>query len=70
MSDGFLCWAPSRSCVGYAKAQGRVVRLAGRAQSPQTKQVVAVALANKLARIVWTIITTGEAFRTSIYAKA
>jgi hypothetical protein len=31
---------------------------------------VAVALANELARIVWAIITTGEVFRTSIYAKA
>ena len=59
----------SRSASG-AKAQGRVVRLAGRAQSAQTGQVVAVALANKLARIVWAIITTGEVFRTSIYAKA
>jgi hypothetical protein len=46
------------------------VRLAGRAQSAQTGQGVAVALANKLARIVWAIITTGEAFRSSIYAKA
>ena len=39
-----------------------------RARKPP--KVVAVALANKLARIVWAIITTGEAFRTSIYAKA
>ena len=39
-----------------------------RARKPA--KVVAVALANKLARIVWTIITTGEAFRSSIYAKA
>ena len=39
-----------------------------RARKPA--KVVAVALANKLARIVWAIITTGEAFRSSIYAKA
>ena len=39
-----------------------------RARKPP--KVVAVALANKLARIVWAIITTGEAFRSSIYAKA
>jgi transposase len=39
-----------------------------RARKPP--KVVAVALANKLARIVWAIITTGEVFRTSIYAKA
>jgi hypothetical protein len=29
-----------------------------------------VALANKLALIVWAVITTGEVSRTSIYAKA
>jgi len=39
-----------------------------RARKPA--KVVAVALANKLARIVWAIITTGEAFRSSIYAKS
>jgi transposase len=39
-----------------------------RARKPS--KVVAVALANKLARIVWAIITTGEAFRISIYGKA
>ena len=39
-----------------------------RARKPA--KVVAVALADKLARIVWAIITTGEAFRSSIYAKA
>ena len=31
---------------------------------------MAVALANKLARIVWAIMTTGEVFRTEMYAKA
>ena len=56
--------------AGGAKAQGRVVRLAGRPQSAKPAKVVAVALAKKLARIVWAIITTGEAFRSSIYAKA
>ena len=33
-------------------------------------KVAAVALANKLARIVWAMMTTGEAFRTSIFARA
>ena len=37
--------------AGGAKAQGRVVRLAGRAQSRKPPKVVAVALANKLARL-------------------
>ena len=39
-----------------------------RARKPA--KVVAVALANKLARIVWAIITTGEPFRGALYAKA
>ena len=46
------------------------MRLAGRVRARKPPKVVAVALASKLARIVWAIITTGEAFRTSIYAKA
>ena len=33
-------------------------------------KVAAVALANKLARIIWAIMTTGEAFRTHIFARA
>ncbi len=39
-----------------------------RAKKPQ--RLVAVALANKLARICWAIMTTGEAFRQEIFAKA
>ena len=39
-----------------------------RARKPA--KVVAVALANKLARIVWAVITTGEPFRGALYAKA
>lgn len=33
-------------------------------------KVAAVAVANKLARIVWAMMTTGEAFRTAIFARA
>ena len=33
-------------------------------------KVAAVALANKLARIIWAIMTTGEAFRTSMFVRA
>ena len=33
-------------------------------------KVAAVALANKLARMVWAIMTTGEAFRTETFARA
>jgi transposase len=69
ISDGFWCWAPSRSCGRRQSARAHCDWLAAlRARKPP--KVVAVALANKLARIVWAIITTGEVFRTSIYAKA
>jgi hypothetical protein len=33
------------------------------------ERLVAVALANKLARISWAIMTTGEGFRQAIFAK-
>jgi transposase len=39
-----------------------------RARKPE--RVVAVALANKLARISWAIMTTGEGFRADTYVKA
>ena len=39
-----------------------------RARKPE--RLVAVALANKLARICWAIMTTGENFRQEIFAKA
>ena len=42
--------------------------VAMRARKPE--RVVAVALANKLARIAWAMMTTGESFRTELYTKA
>ena len=33
-------------------------------------RLVTVALANKLARTIWAIMTTGEAFRIETFAKA
>lgn len=39
-----------------------------RARKPE--RLAAVALANKLARICWAIMTTGESFRTDTYVKA
>ena len=42
--------------------------VAMRARKPE--RVVAVALANKLARIAWAMMSTGEAFRTELYTKA
>jgi transposase len=42
--------------------------VAMRARKPE--RVVAVALANKLARIAWAMMATGEAFRKELYFKA
>jgi len=42
--------------------------VAMRARKPE--RVVAVGLANKLARIAWAMMSTGEAFRTELYTKA
>jgi len=39
-----------------------------RARKPE--RLVAVALANKLARICWAIMTTGEDFRQEMFARA
>jgi transposase len=33
-------------------------------------RLVTVALANKLARIIWAVMTTGEAFRTETFERA
>jgi transposase len=38
--------------------------------SKKPARLVAVALANKLARIIWVIMRTGEIFRAEIFAKA
>ena len=42
--------------------------VAMRARKPE--RVVAVALANKLARIAWAMMSTGESFRKQLYSKA
>jgi transposase len=42
--------------------------VAMRARKPE--RVVAVALANKMARIAWAMMTTGESFRKELYARA
>ena len=39
--------------------------VAMRARKPE--RVVAVALANKLAKIAWAMMSTGESFRTELY---
>ena len=42
--------------------------VAMKAKKPE--RVVAVALANKLARICWAILSTGESFRKELYVRA
>jgi len=39
-------------------------------KAKKSERVVAVALANKLARICWAIMSTGESFRTELYTRA
>ncbi len=39
-------------------------------KAKKPERVVAVALANKLARICWAIMSTGESFRTELYTRA
>ena len=36
----------------------------------KSARLVTVALANKLARILWAMMKTGESFRTEMFAKA
>ena len=42
--------------------------VAMKARKPE--RVVAVALANKMARIAWAMMSTGEGFRTELYTRA
>ena len=42
--------------------------VAVKAKKPE--RVAAVALANKLARICWAMLSTGEGFREELYARA
>ena len=39
-------------------------------RATKNERVAVVALANKLARICWAIMSSGESFRSEIYAKA
>jgi transposase len=61
------CTAVLRVAHKYKGALAEWI-LALRAKKPE--RVVAIALANKLARIAWAIMSTGEAFRTELYVRA
>jgi transposase len=73
-SDRYLRKMLVAGCTSALRIAGkRTGALAGwiaalRARKPE--RLVAVALANKLARICWAIMTTGEVFRQEIFAKA
>ena len=52
------------------KRQGALADWINALKAKKPQRVVAVALANKLARICWAIMTTGEGFRVDTYLKA
>ena len=52
------------------KRKGALADWINALQAKKPKRVAAVALANKLARICWAIMTTGEGFRVDTYVKA
>ena len=52
------------------KRKGALADWINALQAKKPKRVAAVALANKLARIIWAIMTTGEAFRTETFERA
>lgn len=53
-----------------AKRNGALAGWINALRARKPERLVAVALANKLARICWAIMTTGESFRTQTYVKA
>jgi len=52
------------------KRTGALARWIAALRAKKPERLVAVALANKLARIGWAIMTTGEVFRQEVFAKA
>jgi len=52
------------------KRKGSLAEWIARLRTKKSERDLSVALANKLARICWAIMSTGEAFRAEIYAKA
>jgi len=52
------------------KRKGALADWINALQAKKPKRVAAVALANKLARICWAIMSTGEGFRVDTYVKA
>ena len=52
------------------KRKGSLAEWIARLRTKMSERDLSVALANKLARICWAIMSTGEAFRAEIYAKA
>ena len=53
-----------------AKRKGALADWINALRARKPERVVAVALANKLARICWAIMSTGESFRTETYLRA
>ncbi len=53
-----------------AKRKGALADWINALRARKPERVVAVALANKLARICWAVMSTGESFRTDTYLRA
>ncbi len=53
-----------------AKHKGALAEWIAAMRKKKPERVVAVALANKIARICWAIMSTGESFREELFAKA
>ena len=62
--------ARRRCCASPASAKALCADWINALSARKPERLVAVALANKLARICWAIMTTGESFRTDTYVKA
>jgi transposase len=52
------------------KRRGALAEWIAALRKRKPERVVAVALANKLARTCWAIMTTGEFFRQEVFARA
>ena len=72
--------APALVAAEDLPASASVLRVAGKRKGAladwinallarKPERLVAVALANKLARICWAVMTTGESFRAEVYVK-
>ena len=63
-------WGRPRCSTSWASAKAPCATGSSRFWRRKPARLVTVALANKLARILWAMMKTGESFRTEMFAKA